>query len=91
MAYDKRDNSIWLVTGLADGSAGLIQYDAASGRTLSTAAFEKGMADPHGLVVERRAVQQRRRHSPRLARRRLADARIHFPDRLRLSDSRIMG
>ena len=50
MAYDKRDNSIWLVTGLADGSAGLIQYDAASGRTLSTAAFEKGMSDPHGLA-----------------------------------------
>jgi hypothetical protein len=50
MAYDKRDNSIWLVTGLTDGSAGLIQYDAATGRTLSTAAFEKGMSDPHGLA-----------------------------------------
>ncbi len=50
MAYDKRDNSIWLVTGMADGSAGLIQYDAATGRTLSTAAFDKGMSDPHGLA-----------------------------------------
>ena len=37
MAYDRRDNSIWLVTGLADGTAGLIQYDAATGRTLSAA------------------------------------------------------
>jgi len=50
MAYDKRDNSIWLVTGLADGTAGLIQYDAATGRTLSTAAFDKTMSDPHGLA-----------------------------------------
>ena len=40
MAYGKRDNSIWLVTGLADGLAGLIQYDAAMGRTLSTVQFE---------------------------------------------------
>jgi hypothetical protein len=50
MAYDKRDNSVWLVTGLADGSAGLIQYDAATGRTMSTAAFDKTMSDPHGLA-----------------------------------------
>ena len=44
------DNSIWLVTGLADGSAGLIQYDAATGRTLSTAQFAKADSDPHGLA-----------------------------------------
>jgi hypothetical protein len=50
MAYNKADNSIWLVTGLADGSAGLIQYDAATGRTLSTAQFAKTDADPHGLA-----------------------------------------
>ena len=50
MAYDRRDNSLWLVTGLADGSAGLIQYDAATGRTLSTATFDKGYSDPHGLA-----------------------------------------
>jgi hypothetical protein len=36
--------------GMAAGSAGLIQYDAATGRTLSTAAFDKGMSDPHGLA-----------------------------------------
>jgi len=50
MAYDRRDNSIWLVTGLQDGSAGLIQYDAATGRTLSTAQFAKTDSDPHGLA-----------------------------------------
>ena len=50
MAYDRRDNSVWLVTGLQDGSAGLIQYDAASGRTLSTAQFAKTDCDPHGLA-----------------------------------------
>ena len=42
MAYDKRDNSIWLVTGLADGSAGLIQYDAATGRTCRRSSSKKG-------------------------------------------------
>lgn len=50
MAYDRRDNSVWLVTGLQDGSAGLIQYDAATGRTLSTAQFAKSDCDPHGLA-----------------------------------------
>ncbi|MET0214998.1 MAG: hypothetical protein ABW292_18440, partial [Vicinamibacterales bacterium] len=50
MAYDRRDNSIWLVTGLQDGTAGLIQYDAATGRTLSTAQFAKTDSDPHGLA-----------------------------------------
>ena len=29
---------------------GSIQYDAATGRTLSTVQFEKGMSDPHGLA-----------------------------------------
>ena len=65
MAYDRRDNSIWLVTGAADGSAGLIQYDAATGRTLSTAQFAKGDCDPHGLAwYNGAALQQRRRHPP---------------------------
>ena len=50
MAYNRQDNSIWLVTGAADGAAGLIQYDAATGRTLSTAQFDKGASDPHGLA-----------------------------------------
>ncbi len=50
MAYDRHDNSVWLVTGMQDGSAGLIQYDAATGRTLSTAQFAKTDCDPHGLA-----------------------------------------
>jgi hypothetical protein len=50
MAYNPKDNSIWLVTGSSDGSSGLIQYDAATGRTLSTATFAPTDADPHGLA-----------------------------------------
>jgi hypothetical protein len=50
IAYNRQDNSIWLVTGNPEGFAGLIQYDAATGRTLSTATFAKTDADPHGLA-----------------------------------------
>ena len=50
MAYNKADNSIWMVTGTQDGTAGLIQFDSASGRVLSTAVFAKTDSDPHGLA-----------------------------------------
>jgi hypothetical protein len=50
MAYNKADHSIWMVTGAQDGTAGLIQFDATTGRTLSTAVFAKTDADPHGLA-----------------------------------------
>jgi streptogramin lyase len=50
MAYNRKDNSIWMVTGSAEGNAGLIQFDAATGRVLSTAVFAKTDADPHGLA-----------------------------------------
>jgi hypothetical protein len=50
IAYNRADNSIWMVTGTQDGLAGLIQYDAQTGRTLSTAQFAKTDSDPHGLA-----------------------------------------
>jgi hypothetical protein len=39
-----------MVTGTADGLAGLIQYDNTTGRVLSTAAFAKTDCVPHGLA-----------------------------------------
>ena len=50
IAYNKADNSIWMVTGNEAGEAGLTQYDAASGRVLSTTTFARTDADPHGLA-----------------------------------------
>jgi hypothetical protein len=66
IARDPKDNSIWMVSGPQDGSsgiiqdstgahiqegyAGLIQYDASTGRVLSTARFAKTDCDPHGLA-----------------------------------------
>jgi hypothetical protein len=56
IAYNEKDNSIWMVSGNpADtsqtaASMGLTQYDAATGRTLSTAVFTKEDCDPHGLA-----------------------------------------
>jgi hypothetical protein len=50
IAYNRKDNSLWMVTGSPEGNAGLIQYDAATGRVLSTAPFAKTDSDPHGLA-----------------------------------------
>jgi hypothetical protein len=50
IAHNPKDRSVWMVTGTADGLAGLIQYDGPTGRVLSTAAFAKTDCDPHGLA-----------------------------------------
>jgi hypothetical protein len=50
IAYNRADNSIWMVTGNQAGEGGLIQYDATTGRELSTATFAKTDSDPHGLA-----------------------------------------
>ena len=50
IAHNPADGTVWMVTGTADGLAGLIQYDGNSGRVLSTAAFAKTDCDPHGLA-----------------------------------------
>lgn len=47
VASDK--NAIWMVTG-SDQGAGLIKYDAETGRTLETAQFGETDSDPHGLA-----------------------------------------
>jgi hypothetical protein len=47
IAWD--NGAIWLVTGTERG-AGLIKYDAATGRVLETAQFAETDADPHGLA-----------------------------------------
>jgi hypothetical protein len=47
VAWD--DGAIWLVTGNEQG-AGLIKYDAVTGRILETAQFAETDADPHGLA-----------------------------------------
>ena len=50
IAHNPADGSVWMVTGTADGLAGLIQYDNTTGRVLSIAAFAKTDCDPHGLA-----------------------------------------
>lgn len=50
IAHNPADGSVWMVTGTADGLAGLIQYNNTTGRVLSTAAFAKTDCDPHGLA-----------------------------------------
>jgi len=50
IAYNRRDQSLWMVTGSEDDKAGLVQYDSATGRILSIATFQKDAADPHGLA-----------------------------------------
>ena len=47
VAFDK--GAIWLVTG-TDRGAGLIKYDATTGRPLEIAEFADTDCDPHGLV-----------------------------------------
>lgn len=56
IACDARDNSVWMVSGSPTdtsqtaASMGLTQYDAATGRVMSTAAFAATDCDPHGLA-----------------------------------------
>ena len=47
VAWDGK--AIWMVTGNERG-AGLIKYDAETGRTLETAQFAETDCDPHGLA-----------------------------------------
>jgi len=47
IAWDR--GAIWLVTG-TDSGAGLIKYDATTGRVLETAQFADTDCDPHGLA-----------------------------------------
>jgi hypothetical protein len=47
---------IWQITGTivrsyAEGQAGLVKYDAATGRVLELVDFLPGSADPHGLAM----------------------------------------
>ena len=44
-----------MVTG-SDRGAGLIKYDAETGRTLETAQFAEGDPDPHGLAMHNGAL-----------------------------------
>jgi streptogramin lyase len=43
------EGAIWMVTGNDEG-AGLIKYDAATGRVLETVRFSESDPDPHGLA-----------------------------------------
>lgn len=49
LAY--HDGAVWLVTG-SDAGAGLIKYDAATGRVLETVQFDEAYPDPHGLAFK---------------------------------------
>jgi hypothetical protein len=48
-AIAQHGDALWLVTGTERG-AGLIKYDAATGRLLEIAEFSESDCDPHGLV-----------------------------------------
>ena len=50
IAWD--NGAIWMVTGNTDGKAGLIKYDASSGRALETVEFDELYPDPHGLAIK---------------------------------------
>src|SRR5579863_721393 len=54
IAWD--NGTIWLITGndshnYAEGRAGLVRYEAATGKVLETADFAPGSCDPHGLAM----------------------------------------
>ena len=54
IAWD--NGAIWQITGndsknYAEGQAGLVKYDAATGRVLELVDFLPGSADPHGLAM----------------------------------------
>ena len=84
IAHNPADGSVWMVTGTADGLAGLIQYDNTTGRVLSTAAFAKTDCDPHGLAWHDGALYSSDAGiHPGLGGRRQPDARLHLQDRLR--------
>lgn len=50
VAWD--NGALWMVTGSTEGKAGLIKYDAASGRPLETVEFDDLYPDPHGLAIK---------------------------------------
>ncbi len=50
LAWD--NGSMWMVTGSADGKAGLIKYDVASARPLEIVEFDERYPDPHGLAMK---------------------------------------
>jgi hypothetical protein len=53
VAWD--NGAIWMVTG-DDQGAGLIKFDAETGRTLETVRFSESDPDPHGLAVHEGAL-----------------------------------
>ena len=91
IAWD--DGTIWLVTGndshsYSEGRAGLVRYDASSGKVLETADFAPGSCDPHGLAMhDGCAGQLRCRPSPRLAAQRQPHQRLDLQDRVSLTRS----
>lgn len=52
-----QDGSIWMVSGALNGpsdsddTAGLVRYDATTGRLLETASFDQADVDPHGIAI----------------------------------------
>ena len=50
LAWD--NGAMWMVTGNADGRAGLIKYDAATARPLEIVEFAEFFPDPHGLATK---------------------------------------
>jgi hypothetical protein len=50
LAWD--NGAMWMVTGSADGKAGLIKYDAATARPLEIVEFAEFFPDPHGLAIK---------------------------------------
>jgi hypothetical protein len=50
IAWD--NGTIWMVTGNAEGKAGLIKYNASTGRPLEIVEFDELYPDPHGLAIK---------------------------------------
>lgn len=50
------NGSVWLVTGLAEGKAGLNKYDASSGQLVESVRFDELYPDPHGLAFHEGAM-----------------------------------
>jgi hypothetical protein len=79
VAVDK--GAIWLVTG-TDRGAGLIKYDADTGRVLETAEFAETDSDPHGLAWHKGVLYSSDAGiHPGMDRQQEPDARLYFQDR----------
>jgi hypothetical protein len=50
LAWD--NGAMWMVTGSADGKAGLIKYDVATALPLEIVEFDERYPDPHGLAIK---------------------------------------